>query len=175
MPQRNGPGRHFLYLGRLSPEKGLPTLLEAWADLDVQLLVAGDGPERSRLERFASSRVTFLGMVSATQAAELLREARALILPAEWFEPAPRSIVEAFAAGVPVIATRRGGIPESVEDGRSGVLFPAGDVASLRRAVESLMDDRRSRELGEGAYRSWTTRFTPAEALSSLERIYAGG
>jgi glycosyltransferase involved in cell wall biosynthesis len=174
-PRRSGPGRHFLYLGRLSPEKGIPTLLRAWREFDAPLLVAGDGPDRSRLERLAPPRVTFVGPVAAGTAADLLRDARALILPAESFEAAPRSIPEAFAAGVPVIATRRGGIPESVDDGTSGILIPPGDVASLRKAVEALMDDRRSVELGESAHRSWSERFAPAEALSSLERIYSGG
>jgi glycosyltransferase involved in cell wall biosynthesis len=98
-----------------------------------------------------------------------------LIVPSEWFEPAPRSILEAFAAGVPVISTRLGGIPEAVDDAQSGMLIPPGDVGSLQSAVEILMDDRRSLQLGEGAYRSWKSRFAPAEALSSLELIYARG
>lgn len=166
-------GRHFLYLGRLSPEKGVRFLLEAWRGFDVPLLIAGDGPEREHLERLATGDIRFLGAVTPDRATELVRQARSLILPSVWYEGAPRSIPEAYAAGVPVIASRIGGIPEFVDDGRSGFLIPPADPSALRQAVTRLMSDETSNELAEGAHRVWLQRYSPTQGLRGLEKAYA--
>lgn len=171
---RDGPGDYFLYLGRLSEEKGLPVLLEAWEGFDAPLLIAGDGPQRPHLERLASAwpRVGFLGAVSPSRAEELVRGARALILPSTCYEGAPRTIPEAYAAGVPVITSRLGGLPESVEDEGSGILFPPGDARALREAVIHLLDDEVSNRLGAGAHRLWRERYSPGVGLQALEDAY---
>lgn len=171
--RRHGPGQYFIYLGRLSREKGVRFLLEAWGGLDAPLLIAGDGPERALLERSAPSNVSFLGTVPPERGTELVREARCLILPSIWYEGAPRSIPEAYAAGVPVIASRIGGIPEFVDHGRSGFLIPPGDQSALRQAVTRLMHDETSSELAEGAYSLWLQRYSPTEGLRGLEDAYA--
>ena len=170
--RRTRAGDHFLFLGRLSAEKGVETLLRAWSSMEAPLLVAGDGELRSRLERSAPPTVRFLGSVSNENALGLLHRARALLLPSIWYEGAPRSIAEAYAAGVPVIASRIGSIPEFVEDGRSGSLVPPGDHAELSAAARSLLDDDRSVELGRGAFRLWEERFTPERGAEGLESAY---
>ena len=170
--RRSGPGEHLLYLGRLSAEKGVRTMVDAWQVVDAPLLVAGDGPLRRELERAAPASVKFLGTVSPERALELVRTARALVLPSIWYEGAPRSIVEAYAAGVPVIASRIGSLPEFVEDGRSGRLVPPGDAGALGDAAAAVLDDRRSVELGEGAHRIWEERFTPERGGEELEAAY---
>jgi glycosyltransferase involved in cell wall biosynthesis len=171
--RRRGPGRYFLYLGRLSAEKGVDTLLKAWGDLEAPLHLAGDGPDRSLLERLAPENVRFLGLVPPEQATELVRGARALMLPSRWYEGAPRAIPEAYAAGVPVVASRIGGLPEFVDEGTSGLLVPPGNVQALRRAAAHLVSDQASVELGDGAYRLWAKRWTPEHGLRALEEAYA--
>jgi glycosyltransferase involved in cell wall biosynthesis len=170
--RRSGPGDYFLYLGRLSEEKGLAVQLEAWKEIDAPLLIAGDGPERPRLERMATGDVAFLGAVSPARAAELLRGARALVLPSTCYEGAPRTIPEAYAAGVPVITSRLGGLPEFVDDGRSGLLVAPGDVGALREAARRVIDDDLSNRLGEGAHRLWRERYSPEVGLRALEEAY---
>jgi glycosyltransferase involved in cell wall biosynthesis len=170
--RRIGPGEHFLYLGRLSPEKGLRRLLQAWSDLDAPLLIAGDGPDRSHLERLAPDRVRFLGLVPPSKAEQLVRGARALILPSTCYEGAPRTIPEAYASGVSVIASRSGGLPESVVDEGSGLLVPPEDAGALREAAVRLLDDDTSIRLGEGGFRLWQERHTPQLALGLLEQAY---
>jgi glycosyltransferase involved in cell wall biosynthesis len=171
--RRSGPGTHFLYLGRLSEEKGLRILLRAWRDVDATLVIAGDGPDRSRLQRLAPDHARFLGLVQPEQAKQLVRRARALILPSTCYEGAPRSIPEAYAAGVPVIATRFGGLPEFVDEETSGLLAPPADVGGLRNAAIRLLDDDESLRLGEGAHRLWLERLTPEQGLRALEDAYA--
>jgi glycosyltransferase involved in cell wall biosynthesis len=171
--RREGPGEYFLYLGRLVPEKGVGVLLEAWRQVDAALLIAGGGDLRPELERMAGPRVSFLGSVPGERALELLLRCRAMILPSTWSEGAPRSIPEAYAAGVPVIASRIGSLPEFVEDGVSGRLVPPEDPELLAEAVTELLDDGRSVAMGDEAFELWRKRFTPERGGAELEAAYA--
>jgi glycosyltransferase involved in cell wall biosynthesis len=170
-PMRGGPGRYFLYLGRLSPEKGVATLLAAWRRSSARLLVVGDGPEAQALRGGAPANVEFRPTVSPAEVPALIREARALLLPSLWYEAQPRVILEAYAAGVPVLASDLGALPEAVGDD-SGLLVPAGDVDAWSDTVERLLDDRESVRLGQGAWRRWRDRYSPERALQNLEAAY---
>jgi glycosyltransferase involved in cell wall biosynthesis len=172
-PVREGAGDYFLYLGRLSPEKGVSRLIDSWVGAQPKLVVVGDGPERSALQRKASPRVEFRPAVEAQQVAELLLHARALMVPSLSHEGAGRVILEAYAAGVPVLASGVGGIPEFVRDGITGYLLPPDDPDRWRRAVNELLDDRRSRDMGAAGRRLWGRAYGPSQGLSSLERVYA--
>ncbi|MFZ4759612.1 MAG: glycosyltransferase, partial [Burkholderiaceae bacterium] len=140
------PGGYFLYLGRLAPEKGVATLIRAARQAGVRLAVAGDGPMRPALEAMAegaTDRIELLGFRSGDDLARIVRGARAVVAPSEWYENAPLSVLEALAAGKPLIGSRIGGIPELVDEGRSGWLFPAGDadaLADLLRKVSAIPD-----------------------------------
>jgi glycosyltransferase involved in cell wall biosynthesis len=172
-PQRRGPGGHYLYLGRISYEKGVSTLVDAWAaDAPGPLLIAGDGPERAALEARAPAGVEFLGHVQTARVQALLAEARALILPTVCYEAAPRSVIEAMAAGVPAIASRTPAVAELVGEDR-GLLVPAGNPAALGAAARLLADDRLSVELGAGAATEWSRSYSPASAVAALEAAYA--
>ena len=171
-PLREGPGTHFLYLGRVAAEKGLDILIRAWRPGLGELLVAGDGPDRSRLENAAPPGVRFIGMIDPRHVPDLVRASRALIIPAIWYEPAPRAIIEAYASGVPVLASRIGGLEELVEDGVSGLLVEPRDVAAWRHAMERLLDDGLSLSLGEGAWRLWQEAYSPQHGLRGLEEAY---
>jgi glycosyltransferase involved in cell wall biosynthesis len=169
--RRVGPGGPVLYLGRVTREKGLDTVLQALPD-GLEFVVAGDGPERSRLEQQSGRHVTFLGSVAAQEAQELLRSARALVVPSRWYEAQPRVILEAFAAGVPVIASRIGALPELVDDGVNGRLVAVDDPQAWRKALTEIGDDAKSVRLGEQAFVTWKRRFTPELGLQELETAY---
>jgi glycosyltransferase involved in cell wall biosynthesis len=140
------PGGYFLYLGRLAPEKGVATLIRAARQAGVRLAVAGDGPMRQALEGIAegaTDRIELLGFRSGDELARIVRGARAVVAPSEWYENAPLSVLEALAAGKPLIGSRIGGIPELIDEGRTGWLFPAGDVdvlAALLGKVAAIPD-----------------------------------
>ena len=114
-------------------------------------------PEEASLRREAPDGVEFRGAVESPEVPALLAGARALILPSIWYEGAPRIVLEAYAAGVPVIASSIGALPSLVEDGITGLLFPPGDSAALALGVERLLDDAESRRFGDGAWRSGTS------------------
>ena len=172
-PRRTGPGDYFLYLGRLSSEKGVDTLLTAWKRCSGKLLIVGDGPDAGRLRSLASRNVEFLGSVPAAEVPALLSRARALLLPSICYEGEPRTVLEAYAVGVPVVASRIGGLPDLVRDGVSGVLLTPGDVAAWTATCEGLLDDKESERLGEGAFRLWMEQYSPEHGLQALERAYA--
>jgi len=132
--------------GRLTRQKALEDALDAVARThDVTLVVAGDGPERSALERRATAleleqRVRFAGALSRDEVLTLFRAADAALLTSSW-ENLPHSVVEALAVGTPVLATRVGGVPEVVRDGENGLLVPPGDVDAIAGAIGRLAAD----------------------------------
>jgi glycosyltransferase involved in cell wall biosynthesis len=137
--------KHFLFAGRLSGEKGVDTLVSA-AQLhpDIPVVIAGDGPERSRLETLASaapSSIAFVGHRDREQINALLDDACALVLPARYYENQPLSILEAYARGVAVIGTQLGGIPELVTNEVDGLLIPPNSDHDLAQAMKRLAGD----------------------------------
>jgi glycosyltransferase involved in cell wall biosynthesis len=172
MPRRQGPGRDFLFVGRLSEEKGLDRLMAVWRDMTARLVVVGDGPERERLEAMAPAGVEFRGAVPSDQVPGFLSQARALVLPSICYEGAPRTVVEAYAAGVPVVANRHGALPSVVADGETGLLVQPGDAAGWRGALEALLVDETSERLGAAAYSAWRTGYSPEQGLADLEAAY---
>jgi len=131
--------RSVVYFGRLTPEKGLRTLIEAMDGVPGTCHIIGDGPAAAGLRSLAAGRgqgnVTFTAHLAFAALADRVRRARAVVLPSEWYENAPRSVLEAFALGKAVIGARRGGIPELVEDGVTGWTFEPGNAGDLRRAL----------------------------------------
>lgn len=140
------PGDYLLYLGRLTEEKGVATAVDAARRAGVRLRLAGDGPMMPALRETLAAdagRVELLGFRRGEELANLVRGARAVVVPSEWYENAPLSVLESMAAGKPVIGARIGGIPELIDDGRTGWLFRAADVdglADLMRSVVAMPD-----------------------------------
>lgn len=132
------------FLGRLSPAKGVGAFLETVRKLgteDVEVVVGGSGApefEQDLRARFADPRITFLGHTDATA---FFRRIDALVVPSVWHEPCPLVIFEAFGNGVPVIASRRGGNTELVEDGRTGYLFEPNEPGQLGGIITRLVAD----------------------------------
>jgi glycosyltransferase involved in cell wall biosynthesis len=171
-PRRQGPGEFFLYAGRLAPEKDVRTLLEAWRSVPARLILAGDGPERDRLEAMAPAGVEFRGTVTPDKVTELLQGARALVVPTRCHEGGPRSVIEAYAAGVPVIATALGALPEMIEHDVTGMLVPGGSAQAWIEAAGALSEDQNCARLGEGALGRWARLHAPERGLLDLERAY---
>ncbi len=145
---------YFLYIGRLSHEKGLDILIRAVARLDAgRLLIVGSGPEEEALRQLArklgAGRVEFAGYKSGDDLKMILAEARFVVLPSRWYENLPFAVMEAFAASKAVVASRIGGIPEMVDDGVNGLLFPMGDEDALVDRLARLLRDPGARlEMG---------------------------
>jgi glycosyltransferase involved in cell wall biosynthesis len=141
----------LVFAGRLGPQKALGTLLQALVDVPgATLVVAGDGPERERLEELVRTlrldgRVSFLGAVPRERVLRLFGAADVSVLPSAW-ENFPHTVVEALAVGCPVIATSVGGVPEVVQDGENGLLVAPGDSRALANAIARLLSDDALRE-----------------------------
>jgi len=140
--ERSASGRTFLFVGRLSAEKGVHTLLDAWQQIprSIPLVIVGDGPLRRSLETAARvkglSNITFTGWLSKQDVYAAVKNATALIIPSVCYEGFPMTLVEAFACGTPVIGSNLGGVQEIVIDGRNGLHFAAGDANDLAGKVE---------------------------------------
>ena len=138
-----GPGGNFyLYAGRLSPEKGLDVLIQAWRARPQfpELKIIGDGPLAPWLRKHlpVMPNVTWLGRMSRDQVLTQMQHARALILPSIWYENFPVSIVEAYATGLPVVVSNAGALPELVDEGNTGFVFRSGDADALAAKVSEL-------------------------------------
>ncbi len=174
------PGKYLLYLGRLSPEKGVETLLKALSggSTDCQLLVAGEGPERARLETFAlehNLNVRFTGHLSGQRLHDALANAKSIVMPSECYENAPLSLLEAFAHGKPVVGSRLGGISEMIDDGVDGFLFEPGSVEALRETIEHLLalPSQSIVAMGRSAREKVGREYSAENHYKNLTRVYS--
>jgi glycosyltransferase involved in cell wall biosynthesis len=169
--------RYAVFVGRLSIEKGLMTLLDAWRTVgQLELVVVGDGPLRERAQAYASEhrlRVRFIGSLPRDQALQLVSRATLQIVPSQWFEGMPLVILEAWALGVPVVAARIGGIAELLGDDERGVGFTPGDSRELSARISQLTSDlQRLEELRRNAFARYLQQHTPKYGLASLLEVY---
>jgi glycosyltransferase involved in cell wall biosynthesis len=172
---RQGPGEPFLFVGRLTLEKGVPTLLAAWQDLpDLELRVAGDGPLAPDVAASsADRRITPLGFVDAETVHRELLGARALVFTSRTHEMAPLTVIEAYAAGVPVIAPSFGVLPSLVDHEVTGLLYLPGDAASLASTVRWAAEHPSEMEaMGAAARRRFEDRHTEEGAYATLAGVY---
>jgi glycosyltransferase involved in cell wall biosynthesis len=139
----DGSGGYGLYVGRLTEEKGVRSLLKAWPDVprSVSLKIIGDGPLESvvRQASDADPRIEYLGRKSLSEVCEYLGRAAFLIFPSEWYEPFGRTIVEAYSKGTPVIAALTPPMKAMVENDVTGLLYKPGDSRDLASAISILM------------------------------------
>jgi glycosyltransferase involved in cell wall biosynthesis len=177
--ERKHPGNYALFVGRLSPEKGVSTLLEAWKQLQEQcaLHIVGDGPEREALEAQARQRhlagVTFRGHLSREETIAEMKGAQFLVTPSVCYESFPMTFAESFACGTPVICSRLGGMREIVDDHRTGLHFTAGEAGSLAQTLEWAINHPRDlAEMGRAARREYETRYAARGNYSLLKKIY---
>jgi glycosyltransferase involved in cell wall biosynthesis len=169
---------YFVYLGRLSPEKGVLTLLKAMIDVKrSKLLIVGDGPQRAGLESFAKKNtiknVEFVGYKNKQEVKDIMSHASFSVIPSEWYENSPLVIYEAFSMGKPVIGAAIGGITEFIESDKDGLHFTPGDERQLANCINMLLDDRdRISEMGKNAREKAEKNFSPEEHYKWILRIY---
>jgi glycosyltransferase involved in cell wall biosynthesis len=175
----HGERTYALYVGRLSPEKGLRTLLSAWAALGtpIPLDIVGDGPMREELEGYARqnalSNVRFRGNLKRDQVMTAMKAARCLLFPGECYEGLPHTVLEAFACGTPVIASRMGAAQEVVLDGSVGVQFTPGDAKDLASKTEwAWAHPARLAEMGREARREFEAKYTAERNYELLMAAY---
>jgi len=176
-PRYNHSG-YAIVLGRLSPEKGVKTLLAAWKKVgDVPLKILGDGSQRAELEEIVRkeklANVQFLGFLPHAEGMQWLQNARFMIIPSIWYEGFPLAIREAFACGKPVIASRLGGMAAIIEDGRTGLLFEPGDPDDLAAKVRWLMENKKAAaQMGKAARAEFEAKYTADKNYEMLINIY---
>jgi glycosyltransferase involved in cell wall biosynthesis len=163
-------------VGRLSQEKGIETLLGAWSKLDerIPLRIIGDGPCRGLIERAAAndSRIVPLGSKSSEEVFKELRAATCLVMPSVWYETFGRIIIEAFANGTPVIASRLGCMEELVEHGKTGLLFESGDSSALAESVRALCNHSDLAAMRQRARLEFESKYDAEQSFTRLLSIY---
>jgi glycosyltransferase involved in cell wall biosynthesis len=176
---RTGGGDYGLFVGRLTEDKGVLTLVKAWRQLKQQipLRIAGDGPLRAQLEaeiaRSGQSTVSLLGQISHDEILEAMKQARFLVFPSEWYEGFPMTIVEALGCGLPVICPSLGSMQEIVEDGRTGLHFRPRDAEDLACKVEWAWSHPAGLEqMGRQARTEYETHYTSKHNYAALMDIY---
>ena len=173
-PRPNPPSRSrtILYVGRLEPEKGLNTLLDAWEAWDssgLELVLVGDGILGPELRRRARPGVRLTGSLPRDDVLAWMRRSRALVFPSVLYEGQPIVVLEALACGLPVLASRLGGNAELL---REDFLVPAGQRAAWTQALQRLEDADRMDQAGVDARRLYEQRFTEQTARRLLEEAY---
>jgi glycosyltransferase involved in cell wall biosynthesis len=171
------PADYFLYFGRLVKDKGVHTLIAASAQAGVKLKVAGTGPHADEFAKLAvdlNADVEFLGFRSGAELHALIRDARAVVLPSEWYENAPISVLEAYALGTPVIGADIGGIPEMIDRDQTGWLFASGATdelaAALQRAAALPVDAYEA--MGRSARARVEADYTAAVYTQAMRQLY---
>jgi glycosyltransferase involved in cell wall biosynthesis len=172
-------GNYALFIGRLSPEKRVSTVLAAWNQLSspIELHIVGGGPEADQLKEQAArqglTNVHFEGHLPREKGLAFLRRARFLVFSSEWYENFPVTIAEAFGCGVPVICSRMGAMQEIIDDGRTGLHFTPGDAEDLAAKVEwAWTHPERIEEMGREARREYENKYTAEKNYPMLMEIY---
>lgn len=170
--QRADPG-YALFVGRLTEEKGVRILADAWRDDPSlpPLVVAGDGPLREEMQRVPG--VQCLGEVTRDEVQRRMREARMLLFPSTWYEGFPMVLLEAFASGLPVVASDLGVMGDLVVPGRTGWRASQGDAADWARTVRRAWSDPGWPELSDAVRRIAVRQYGPDAAYARLAEVYA--
>jgi glycosyltransferase involved in cell wall biosynthesis len=169
--------RFYLFVGRLSEEKGVESLLKTWTTLaGTDLIIAGDGPDKNKLvERYGDvPGVKFVGKKAHEEILGLMKECRALIFPSIWYEGLPLTIIEALATGTPVIASNLGAMQEMIQDAENGFLFTAGNTAHLSEVIVKFnaIIDRQDFSLYKNARQTYISKYHPEKCYTDIMNIY---
>jgi glycosyltransferase involved in cell wall biosynthesis len=158
----------------VSVEKGVDFLIELARSIDATFEIVGDGPESQRLRAGAPDNVVFRGRLDHDEVLERIKSAALVVVPSRWFEGFPMTVLEAFSAGTPVIASRIGSLAEVVEDGVSGLTREVDNHDSWKSAIQLLLDDRHmAATLGQGARMAYEGKYTDQQNLVRLMDLYS--
>jgi glycosyltransferase involved in cell wall biosynthesis len=179
VPSETVEGPYALYIGRLESYKGVKTLLHAAKRVsDVPVKIVGEGSEKSSCIQLAKKinikNVEFTGYLSGNALKNVLHQAQYVVVPSEWYENYPYAVMEAMAAGKPVIASRIGGLPEMIEEGITGYLFEPGNSIDLAERMRSLIDDSGTRKrMGASAKEIALGRYNQLYHFEKIMDIYS--
>jgi len=163
---------YALYVGRLSKEKGINTLLDAWQHIDLGLNIAGDNMLEDTLPA-TNTNVHFLGEIDNSQVHTQMKNAQFLVMPSICYENLPMVIIEAYSCGLPVIASNLGAMKEIVKNNESGLLFEAGNSKDLARKVNWMIENpEKCKEMGANAKRIFLDQYTAKINYELLTNIY---
>jgi glycosyltransferase involved in cell wall biosynthesis len=167
-------GEYVGYVGRISPEKGVDTIVEAARECpDIPFRFAGHYLRMANLPLEAPSNCRFLGAISSVDVGEFLSAARFTVLSSRWYEVSPLSLVDAMLQGKPVVCSRIGGLPEFIDDGSTGLLFAPGNARDLAEKIRYLWDrPELCREMGEAARSKIIAMFSPEANYKQLLGTY---
>lgn len=180
--KKNTPlSNNYLFVGRLSYEKGIKVLLKAFKNNSYSLDIVGDGPMMEELKEYTKkhnfeNRINFYGHISTEKVLEKVESCKALILPSQTYENAPISILEALSLGKVVLGSDLGGIPEMIDENKNGFLFKAGSYEDLNNAIykfESL-ESKEKEHFSEYSLDLVNTKFSKENHLKNLLNIYGG-
>ena len=168
----DAPLGDFLFVGRLSPEKGPRVFAEAARLAKLKAVFVGDGPSADELRR-DFPEAEFLGWKSPAEVKALMRQARALVFPSVWYEGQPLTVYEALGMGTPVLVSDICAGREAVDEGENGLWFRNNDPASLAEAMQRMMDEPTAREMAKKAYaRYWAAPLSLEKHVDAVEKVY---
>lgn len=171
---------YYLYFGRLTEEKGVRTILKAAKLLPgIKIKIAGTGEDEAFLHQYATDnhlddQIEFLGFLSGDRLKDTVRNAKCILLPSEWYENGPYSIMEAMAAGKPVIVSDKGGLPEIVQDGVTGYICESFHPEKLAEAIKKAdtLSEIEYHSMSEHAVSVAKELFDAEQYLRIIEKLY---
>ncbi len=164
---------YALYVGPLTEEKGIRTLLKAWEGLTTPLWIIGDGPLRAEVEARKSQIIKVLGEMPRESVLRIMSKAEFLVIPSESYEHFPLALAKGFSLGLPVIAARIAGLAEAVRHEKNGLLFEPGNAQNLHSVAKKLAEDVKLHDrLSEGARADYVEKYNPKVNLKKLLEIY---
>lgn len=165
---------YALFVGRISKEKGIMVLLEAWKEIDYKLIIIGDGPLKNEVINTNNKNIIFLGQKNKTEVTELMQKASFLVMPSTWYEGLPMVLIESFCAGLPVIASKIGTLEETVENNVTGLHFKTNNVIDLRLKANKLISDKALlHTLSKNARNQYLNNFSASKNYNILIDIYS--
>lgn len=174
VPPNFTPEDYYIYVGRISTEKGIDVLLHAFQMNKKKLIIIGDGPLKQDVIDASkeNKHIQFLGKLPLAETYQKIADAKALVFPSKWHEPFGRTIVESFAHGTPVIGSALGGVTELIQDGYNGLLFNPSDPSGLSEAIKQFENITDSFKIRENSYLSYKAHFDPSSNFTQLMDVY---
>lgn len=167
---------HFLFIGRLSKEKGIDTLLEAFKKTNYQLRIAGEGPMKNQVleAQIESQNINYLGSISKEKVIEELKRTQALVFPSICYETFGMTIIESFSCSTPVIASRIGAPKTLIKENKNGLYFEPGNSEELKLKIEEfiLKSETEKKEMQETAYKTFELKYTKEKQMEYFDDIY---
>jgi len=169
---------YVLFVGRLTQEKGVSTLLQAWNELEgISLKIVGDGPRRCEMEEFVKTAgirdIEFLGAIDHDKVIELMKKAYCLVLPSEWYECFPVTLIEAFACGIPVVAACIGAMSEIIKGKVNGIFFKSGNFGDLAKKIKEIWaNTNEASQIGKMARLEYEGKYSVKINYNMLMAIY---